>query len=652
MLITGPVCAAQMQSSAAKHDTIKAVQAANQGRWQVSRDLASGTRDALASKIYFWMRFTKNDDITDYTVLTRFIRQNPDWPGIPGLKAKAERAMPESLSNAEVLAWYTDFPPNSAKGVDRYAAALIGSGRTTEAKKFLADWWASTTLSRDDQRMIFRQYNAYLDRHAHFRRFDTMLLRGEYTNAKAVAEVLGPGYPELAEARIALAKDAGNVDTLIMRVPKNLQRDAGFLYERLKWRRKNDMDVAAMEILNNPPPVKEIQNPKEWWKERHIIIRRLLEKKMYKSAYLLASKHGHLDGFEYAEAEWLSGWLALRFLHKPTEAYQHFEAMYKSVSTPVSKARGAYWAGRAAADFKDQARATAWYKDAAQYQTVFYGQLAGQALGVDYGLPHAAPPTLTGADEQAFKSDELIQAAQIFRKAGQNRDATRFLKAFVERDESAKAYRFAAELAVAMGSLNDAVRISKDATSKGLFLTAQSYPIITDKLSGINLEWALVHAIIRQESMFDYDAQSPAGALGLMQLMPATAKETAKKIGIAHQNSWLTTNPNHNIRLGSAYLSRLIERFDGSYPMAIAGYNAGPGRIGGWVETFGDPRRGQIDLVDWIELIPIYETRNYVQRVMENLYVYRLRLRNIQRQGAPEFKMVMDDHVVRVPSNQ
>jgi soluble lytic murein transglycosylase len=636
---------AHVQTSAVQADTVKAVRAAAQDRWSVARNLAAGTRDSLASKIYYWMLFSKRDNVQDYHVLTRFIRQNPDWPGIPGLKVKAERAMPADLGSAEVMAWYADYAPSTADGVDRYAEALIESGRSVEAKKFLADWWATTTLSRDDQKMIFRKYGNYLDRAAHLRRFDAMLLRGEYVNSRALAGVLGAGYSELAEARIALAEDAGNVDTLLVRVPRQLQKDAGLQFERLRWRRKNDMDVAAMEILNNPPPIGQISNPKDWWKERHIIIRRLLERHMNESAYILAARHGTLEGLEYAEAEWLAGWLALRFMHKPTKAYEHFQAMYKSVETPVSKARGAYWAGRAASALGDKALALKWYKDAAQYQTVFYGQLAGKALGVDYALPHAAPPNLGSADLQAFKSNELVQAARIFRRAGQNRDATRFLKAFVEGDESAKAYRYAAETAAEMGSLSDAVRISKDATAKGLFLTAQSYPVITDKLGGVTLEWALVHAIIRQESMFDYDAESSAGALGLMQLMPATARETAGKMGIAHQANWLTSNPNHNIRLGSAYLQSLIDRYKGSYPMAMAAYNAGPGRIGGWVEDYGDPRTGKIDMVDWIELIPIYETRNYVQRVMENLHVYRLRLKNAQNHSQPEFLMVMDERV-------
>lgn len=612
------------------------------GRWDEARQIAAATDDALASKLYFWMLFSKKGvDTAYYPQLARFIRQNPQWPGVADLKLKAEKVMPSSLRPAEVIAWYKDYPPVSATGVDRYAEALLDSGRPGEARAFLSDWWAMTTLSREEQRLIFRKYSGYLDRAAHLRRFDTMLLRGQYTNARALAGVLGPGYPELAEARIALADEQPGADVLIAKIPRNLQDDAGLAYERLRWRRKNNLDVAAMEILHRPPPADRIQNPKDWWREQHILIRRLIERRMYESAYLLAGRHIQTDGLEFAQAEWMAGWLALRFMNRPTEAYKRFEALHRSVNSPMSLSRAAYWAGRALEASGDLAGAQRWYGEAAKHQTVFYGQLAAAELGMDYGLPHAAPPSIDAADRHFFEGHDLVQAARLFARAGMNGEAARFLRAFVKAEETPKAYRYAAEMAVEMGRLSEAVRISKDATSKGLFLTAQSYPTIPDRLRGVDIEWALAHSIIRQESMFDPEAQSPAGALGLMQLLPGTAQETARKMGLAHQTFWLTSRPEHNIALGSRYLSDLIRRYDGSYPLAIAAYNAGPGRVDKWLETFGDPRTGAVDPIDWIEMIPIYETRNYVQRVLEGVYVYRLRLRSIQAPPSAEIHIAM-----------
>lgn len=626
----------RLQTLRAQTETVRGLQLISQNQWKLARDVIANARDPLAAKIYYWMLFTRRGEFQNFTRLVQFIRTNPEWPQINSLIRKAEKDMPSTLTPDEVMAWFKDFEPRTAKGVDRYMMALLTSGRQAQAKAFLAKWWGETTLSRDDQKWLYGKYKGYLTLEAHRNRFDAMLFRGQDRNAKALAGVLGPGYAELADARIALSDEKKNVNALIARVPKNLQGDAGLLYERLRWRRRNNLNDGAIEILNMAQVLKSrnLQNRKGWWRERHIIIRRLLEKKQFSQAYALAQRHIQEPGsFEYAQAQWISGWLALRFEKKPTEALQHFEALYANVKTPISKSRGAYWSGRAAEEI-DTSISVRWFEKASKYSTTFYGQMAGAHLGLAGTLPGVAPPKLTAADKDGFTRAELIQASRLFGQAGLRKESSQFLNAFVQDQGTAKAYRFAAELALADGRLHDAVKISKQATSKGLFLTAQSYPVMTDYLGSVNVEWALVHAIIRQESVFDTQAQSPVGARGLMQLMPATAREVAGKLGIAHNTSWLTTNPRHNITLGSSYLGRMIQRYDGAYPMAIAAYNAGPGRVDQWIKIFGDPRKGEIDWVDWIELIPIYETRNYVQRVMEGVYVYRLRLRDVQTPSA------------------
>ncbi|MBX2835074.1 MAG: lytic transglycosylase domain-containing protein [Micavibrio sp.] len=620
-----------MQSRAAQELTVRALQSMNQGRWDVARQMVANSRDPLATKLYHWMIFSKRNEIQDYARMVQMIRTNPEWPGISAMKQKAEGKMPMSLRYSEIIAWFNDYPPITASGLERYIDALLGTGRNDKARKVLGDWWASSTLSRNSQRNLYRKYKSMITLRDHGRRFDSMLYKGQYENARAIAGILGPGYPELAEARIALATDSGNADALISRVPQNLQGDAGLLYERLRWRRKHDMDVGAMEILHKQPATDKIQNLPEWWKERHIIIRRLIEKKHWKSAYLLASGHKQTDGFSFAQAEWLAGWLALRFMNNDVAAYKHFDRLYRNVKTPVSLSRGAYWAGRASERFQDKTVSSRWYQIAAQYQTVFYGQLAAEKLGLTGDISNHAPPKLSAQDNAAFAAKEMMQAARLFHRAGMKNETSRFMRAFVEHENSDKAYFYAANEALRLNMLYDAVRISKTATQKGMFLTAQSYPVITERLRGVTLEWSLVHAIIRQESMFDEDARSPAGALGLMQLMPGTAKEVAGKMGVGYSPSRLTNDPSYNILLGSRYLSDLVDRLDGSYPIAIASYNAGPGRVRRWLDIIGDPRDRGVDLIDWIEVIPVYETRNYVQRVLENTYVYRLRLMSQQK---------------------
>lgn len=621
---------------------VQALQAMQQEKWSFAKKQVEDSKDPLAYKLYTWMYFRTEDAESNFTTLAQFVRNNPDWPGMDALREKAEKGMPLRLSHAAVSAWFADYPPLTADGLDRYLQALIATGKQAEAKKVAGEWWASKLTTRDDQKRIYLKYGQLIDMNAHRRRLDKLLFSGQYTNARAIAQVLGTGYPELTEARIALAEEKAGVNALIDKVPRDLQNDPGLQYERLRWRRKNNMDVEAMQILNNAPPADKIQNPGDWWKERHIIIRRLLERKMYESAYILASNHRQTDGFAFAEAEWLAGWLALRYLGSPAKAAKHFEALYKNVSTPVSKARGAYWMGRTADALKQAGVAQAWYKEAAKYQTVFYGQLAGAELGLQNALPNAAAPQLTADDKVRMNNNDMVRAARLFHAAGMKKESSRFLAQFAEKQGTPKAYRFAAELASDMKQYYDAVKIAKEATNKGLFLTAQSYPVITDRLRHVPVEWALVHSIIRQESMFDAEAKSPVGATGLMQLMPGTAKVLAKQLG-AEYNPARLNNPDYNIRLGTRYMQELLERYRGSYPLAIAAYNAGPGRVDGWLKTFGDPRSGKVDLIDWIEMMPIYETRNYVQRVMEAVYVYRLRLKGVQPDPAAEIHVAMND---------
>ena len=623
--------ALRVQSPQAQTMTIRALQSIDQNQWTIGRNTIAATKDPLAAKLYYWLEFTQKNDVTNYTRLTQFIRNNPEWPGMTGLKVKAERNMPRTISNEEVIEWFRDYPPQTANGLDRYLSALLILGREPEAQKIIRDWWSQALSTRDEQKHLYSRYGGMIDHATHRKRLDALLFSQQYSNARAIADVLGKGYPELTEARIALAADKGDVNALIDKVPTSLKNDPGLRYERLKWRRVNDYDDGAIEILRNAPAYEDMQNPAEWWRERHIIIRRLMEQKKFKAAYFLAKDHKQKEGFAYAQAEWMAGWLALRFENKPTEAYQRFEALYQNVETPISKARAAYWAGRAAEAFNNIEIAQKWYRDAARFQTVYYGQLAGAKLGIKESLPNAAPPVLSALENEQFARNELMQAALLFHKAGMEQESTRFLYAFVDHIGTPTAYLYAAQTAANLNNYADAVRISKDATNEGLFLTAQSYPVITSQLRDIQVEWALVHGLIRQESMFDLNARSPVGALGLMQLMPATAKETARKLNVSHQDSWLTLRPSHNILLGSAYLDQMLRRFDNSYPLAIAAYNAGPGRVDNWLETFGDPRKGDVDWIDWLEMMPIYETRNYVQRVMEAVYVYRLRLNGVQK---------------------
>ncbi len=578
---------------------------------------------SLERQVDQWLSFN-NKGNTNYEALSSFINAHPEWPFMNKFRGQAEAVMPSNLPDAQIIAWFARNEPQTGTGATRYAAALMNQGRTSEANKIIRDTWIDKSMSREEQRAFYARFQGHLDKDALIKRMDRQLLRGNYTNARAVAEALGNGYPALAEARIALSMDAGGAETLLARVPQSLQRDSGLLYERLKWRRQKNLNDGAIAILADAPKMESVSNPEEWWKERNIVIRRLMETRQYPRAYDLAKRHDQKPGTPaFTEAQWVSGFLALRFVNKPWEAFETFERMFHNVETPISKSRAAYWAGRASEVLKHSEIARQWYQEAAKYQTTFYGQMAASALGMpDQKLP---PVRSTNSAKQSVQNHDMARAAQYLARAGYRSEASAFLLRAADKAGSVSEIEGLAAVAESIGQTPIAIKIAQEAQNKhGVILTGFLYPTLESKMGDVReTEWALAHAIMRQESRFDQQAISPAGARGLMQLMPGTAKETARKIGINHQNDWLTTRPDYNIRLGSRYISDMVNRYGGEYAMAAAAYNAGPGRVSQWINENGDPRSSQRDMIDWIEEIPIYETRNYVQRVLEGVHVYR-----------------------------
>jgi soluble lytic murein transglycosylase len=608
----------------------QALQAVKRRDWNHARTLASRAKDPLARKVYDWLAYTRNPDPPDFARVSAFVRQNPGWPQMGKIRLAAEKAMPSDLPAAEVIAWFDAYKPLTPDGMEHYLQALLGSGMKDKAAANLREWWKSAQLEPDQQNSFLTRYGALIDRQSNVARFGWLMMRKQYTNGRATARQLGKGYPALAAARIALAEGAGNVDTILAAVPAHLQNDPGLLLERLRWRRRNGKEFAAIEILHNMPDPAIIPNPGEWWKEREIMVRELMSQKRYESAYLLAAAHQQKEGVPFAEAEFLAGWLALK-VRKPWKAFEHFESLYGGTTTPLSRSRGAYWAGRASDALGHPEIARQWYRTAARYQTTFYGQIAIGRLADEYKPPQQLPPEKTVVGQQKFETLEMVQTVRILNGAGFRNETNAFLDALAEDVKSPEDYLLVADLANELDHRHNAVKIAKKGLQKGILLMDQAYPTILTRMKKVDMEWALVHALIRQESAFDEEAESPAGARGLMQLMPATAQGVAKKYNISHRTDWLTSNPDHNIRLGSLYIGQMLARFDNSYPLALAAYNAGPGRVDKWLAQYGDPRKGQVDMVDWIEMIPFEETRNYVQRVLEGVYIYRMKLNSVQK---------------------
>jgi soluble lytic murein transglycosylase len=602
-----------------------AFKAAEAGRWPEANAIASQAGEKLPAKAIQWLDMARSDTDAGFEAIADFIRRNPEWPNLNTLRRSAEMAMPLWMPDGDVKAWFAKHPPLTGGGVLRYATVLLNDGKTREATELVRERWVSGGFGATEEMDLRARFGDLLRPRDHIARLDRLAWDNEEAAARRMFSLVDGGHQALAEARLFLANmKKGNVDTLLNKVPPSLQTDPGLLYERARWRRRKDMDDGALDILMNRPA--DMVRPAAWWSEMHILARRSIEKGNYAEAYRIARNSGQKDGLALSQAEFLAGWLALRFLNKPQEALKHFEQLYAAVSAPISRSRGAYWAGRAAEDLKQPDQARRWYDLAGEHVTTFYGQLARKRMRntSDAAVPGDAR---IGQDAvAAFNAAELPQLARMLNLIDPVADREGiFVRRLGSNAKTAQDYALVARLAQDLVRPDLAVTVAKQAVQDGVTLINAGYPVVSMPDLGW-LEPALVHSLIRQESTFNENAVSPAGARGLMQLMPATAKQVAGQLGMQHTNSRLTSDPTYNIALGSAYMRELIDRFNGSYVLAIAAYNAGPGRVREWLQTNGDPRAEGVDVVDWIELIPIYETRNYVQRVMEAVHIYRARM--------------------------
>lgn len=622
VLCAPPATAANLLS---KKDVViyrKAFDNARRGRWAWVQRLAGRATERLPAKVLTWLNMKQPGNAASFETIRRFIRDNPDWPDLDQIRRRAEEAINAKQPAAEVLAWFRTQPPVTTDGMVAMTAALMAKGDVEKARAMVRRTWIEGNFSRRQEYRFVRRYRKILTRDDHMARLDRLLWDGRYRRAQRMMRRVNKAYHPVVIARIRLRRYRGGVDWAIRRVPENLRNDPGFLYERLRWRRRKGRDADALEILNNAPD--DMVRADRWWRERSAVARRLVVKGQIRDAYRVVREHGLEKGRNFAEAESLAGWIALRFLHDAKAALAHFERLYKAVKYPISRARAAYWAGRAADAMQRKAAARRWFRTAARFDTTYYGQLAALRQNPK-AAPHLPPePRPDGAEIAAFNRLELVRVTLMLDALGQDDLLSPFLRRLAKNSDDGTHKVLAGRLAVALGRPDLGVRIAREAYRAGTKLVDLAYPII-DMPDG-KPERALLLSIARQESNFEPNARSSAGARGLMQLMPATARAVSRAIKTRFSRTRLTTDPAYNIRLGRAYLGALIEQYGGSYVLAIASYNAGPGNVNRWMRTLGDPRLDDIDVIDWIELIPYSETRNYVQRVLENLQVYRRRL--------------------------
>ena len=594
--------------------------AAREDRWSEARSLAARADDPTLAKVLLWMELKDSGRTGDFAAIVRFLERNPRWPSRAALRERAEDAMPDDLPDIEVAAFFDALPPRTDDGLLRYIDALFALERDEDARAAIDRAWAAWNFSPDGEKAFLDAHRALLTGEAHWRRIDALIWRGRTGAATRLLRLVDDDRRLLARARILLRDGSFGVDAAIRAVPDHLRDDAGLIYERARWRVARGSLDGALEMLLRAP--RDPDRADLWARQRLKFAGRALDEGDPLSAYRALDDHRRRGGSFHHEVEWLAGRIALRELGDPAGALDRFSAFYAEVRFPISRARGAYWAGRAAEETGDPALAAAWYGRAAEHGQTFYGQLAAARIDVAPRLPD--PPAIGREDVRAFEADELTAVARRLGEIGEDETVRAFLLRMAGAAESGARHGLVGRLALDMNRPDVAVAVARRALKSGAVLVETGHPVL-DPPAGSDLEPALVLAVVRQESGFDPAAVSRAGARGLMQLRPSTAREVAARLGVATSADRLLEDPEHNMRLGMAYLARMLDLRGGSVAAAVASYNAGPNRVGGWIaDGMGDPRDPGVDTVDWIETIPFSETRNYVQRVIESMEVYRM----------------------------
>ncbi len=596
-------------------------------RWNSAIKEVRKSRSKLLKNLVMWMYLKEASNNLTFQDYKRFIDKNPEWPRINRLRYLAEHKINfKNVKTKEVINFFEKKEPLSGYGKIKLGEAFLTKGNTKKAHDLIAEGFKTANLSSIEHRYLNKKFRNLLTKEDYIDRAKYLAWEQDFYELRRTLRYLPSGYRELYFARFALMTRSYGVDSAIAKVPPQFKNDIGLQFDRAKWRRKRGRYDSALEIINNlPQDPKLLVKPDLWFKEKFIIARSRINKKRFEEAYGLLINHGVLDSGNLAEAEWHAGWLALRFLNKPDAAVQHFKTMYDGVNYPISKSRAAYWVAKAYEQLGKDKNSKDWYKKSSVFNTTFYGQLASAKINKnDFKIKNNY--TFSEEDYKKLLKTDLAKAVILLDELDMSLKSKDILRHLGSEERSIKEQVLAGKLSQQVGRLDFAIQIAKQTSYQNKNLLELNYPIIeTPKVVSkrVVLPQEIILSLIRQESEFDRDANSWVGAKGLMQIMPATGRLVSKQAGLRYSRSRLIEDEFFNLQLGCYYISGLNEEFNGAIYMAFAGYNAGPHRVRRWVKRFGDPRKGEIDPIDWIELIPFTETRNYVQRVIENIQVYK-----------------------------
>ena len=606
----------------------QAIQFMEKSNWKDATKVAKKARAKSIYNFIQWQHLLTTGNRASFYDYKEFIEKNKNYPRIERIKYLAEHKMStQILSPKDIINWFGNKKPLSGFGTMVLGESLILTGNKSGGINLIKEGWITADLSKSDLKFLRKKYKKYLNSDDNIKRADYLAWENKYWDLRRMLRYLPKDHRLLYTARQLLMSKSYGVDSAISKVPQKLKNDPGLNYDRLKWRRKRGRLESSLEILLNIDNTKEYMvRPDKWWTERSIIARSLIYKKKYETAYKLTSKHAMSQGPEFAEAEWMSGWIALSFLKDPLLAEEHFKRFYNNVGYPISLTRGAYWLGRTYEKMGNKELSEKWYKEGAKYLTTYYGQLSHLKVYPYQKFALYNPIQVDKKISEYFYKKKLVAIVHLLDELNKEKYAKYILRFLANENINEGSEILAAKLATDISRFDFAIQISKIASYEKRFHHKYNYPIIgvPKNVKGRKIpDSAFILSIIRQESEFDTSAHSSAGAQGLMQLMTYTARTVAKQAKIPYSKKKLTKDPEYNINLGSFYIAGLLLEYDGSYPFAIAAYNAGPKRVKYWNKINKNPQKGKINYVDWIELIKFKETRNYVQRVLENFNVYR-----------------------------
>jgi soluble lytic murein transglycosylase len=600
------------------------------GRSNEATAIEGSIADPLARKLVEWVILRTDDNTVDFARYGAFIAANPGWPSNVTFRRRAEAALwQERAGSATVRAYFADNRPLSAKGRFALARALMLDGDRAGAQALVREAWRTDSFSQELEAQALDLFTEMIGRADDKARMDRALYAKDDLDAGLrAAKRLGGDQPAIAKARISVLQNAGNAKAQLDAVPAAARRDAGYIFARVQWLRRQDKITEAGALLATAPrDPDQLQNLDEWWIERRLVARKLLDIGDARTAYAVARDAVPPSRSNYhAEHEFTAGWIALRFLHDPALAARHFARTAEGNANPITISRAGYWLGRTAEAANRPQEARAHYEAAAHYTTAYYGQLARARLGHGEIAFRASP--LPAERRQSLAMLEVVRAVELLYALDERELVAPFVADLADKSTDQAALAMLAEIAEKNGDARSVLLIGKIALGRGFPFDQYAFPTGgLPRYSAIapEVEPAVVYSIARQESAFNAKTVSSAKALGLMQVTPEAGRYIAKKFGVAFDERRLLHDNVYNVQMGAAELADDLARYRGSYILAFAGYNAGSGRVKEWIERYGDPRDPRVDPVDWVERIPFSETRNYVQRILENMQVYRVR---------------------------